>query len=998
MRFSVEHTFTSPILVERVLQMEVLLQSIETLCQGKGQIIQIVGEPGVGKTRLITELKHRLYAAPHTASCRPLLLESACFEPDQGVSYAAVTDLVRRQQRLLLEPRTRPGWHSLARLVPELVPPPASAEPAEDKHRFLDDLRSFFIDLSRSYPLLFVIEDVHWADAATLEFLSYLVRNISAQPMLLILTYRDQAVNRTLAQFLAELERSRASSEFNLPRLSKTAVGHMLRSLLRSDRLVRAELLELIYTLTDGNPLFVEEVVKTLAASDQGHTAPDLLSVASVHIPRTVQNAVQERLDQLSKAARDLAQMVAVMGRRFDFRLLQTLSGATEAALLTSIHELIAAQIVIEESADIFAFRHALTRQAIYTQLLARERRALHATIAQALENAPGMATGASDDLAYHFFEAEQWDKAATYSRQAGKKAMAVHAPHTAVLHFTRAINAELHLDQESPDLYQARGQTHEELGDFESAQADYFRALAAARAGGDALAEWHILLALGFLWTSRDFRQAGGYLEQAIALARTIGDAQTLANSLNRVGNWLANRERPREALTYHYEALSIFEKIADASGLAATYDLLAITSLMASELLNSVNFYREAVARWTALGERKGLSSSLATLSLAGASVMTDAAYCPPIPLDEALRQGAEALRIAQEIEWQPGQAGARMYFGLGLISRGEYGRALDAGQNALQIAQGLNHQLWMAGAHMLLGRLYLDLFALELADQHLSEALALARIIDTQFMINANSAFLALVRIWQGAFSAGEALLDSAWGQQQAEHGYYSTTQRLLLAARAELALARGEPSHALSHVDALIATANLTDRSHRIPRLWHLRGQILLALKREQEAEGWLRDALAAAYQQGALAQVWRILAAMAQAYLRAGNKPDAKSAIKNAQDAARSRAGTLTDGALAQAFLLHVDSVIPQLPAPTPRQAAKAAFDGLTDREREIAVLIAQGKANRQIAETLTLSKRTVDAHVGNILSKLGFTSRAQIVRWVVEKGLNLTAE
>src|SRR5579859_158066 len=98
MRFSVEHTFTSPILVERVLQIEVLLQSIETLCQGKGQIIQIVGEPGVGKTRLIAELKQRLYAAPHTASCRPLLLEGACFEPDQAVSYAAVTDLVRRQQ------------------------------------------------------------------------------------------------------------------------------------------------------------------------------------------------------------------------------------------------------------------------------------------------------------------------------------------------------------------------------------------------------------------------------------------------------------------------------------------------------------------------------------------------------------------------------------------------------------------------------------------------------------------------------------------------------------------------------------------------------------------------------------------------------------------------------------------------------------------------------------------------------------------------------------
>src|SRR5262249_17049644 len=150
------------------------------------------------------------------------------------------------------------------------------------------------------------------------------------------------------------------------------------------------------------------------------------------------------------------------MGRRFDFRLLQRLSGESEAALVSYIRELISAQIVVEESADIFIFRHALTRQAIYAKLLTRERRALHSTIAQTIETETALRAGANDDLAYHFFEAEQWVKAAVYARQAGKKSMGIYAPREAVLHFTRAITAERYLNQDSPAIHRERGQAYE--------------------------------------------------------------------------------------------------------------------------------------------------------------------------------------------------------------------------------------------------------------------------------------------------------------------------------------------------------------------------------------------------------------------------------------------------------------------------------------------------------------------------------------------------------
>src|SRR5262249_23766759 len=156
------------------------------------------------------------------------------------------------------------------------------------------------------------------------------------------------------------------------------------------------------------------------------------------------------------------------------------------------------------ESADTFAFRHALTRQAIYSQLLLRERRGLHRSIAEAIESASSHSDAAPiDDLSYHFYQAEQWEKAARYAQQAGEKALRLYAPHSAVLHYTRAIDAFRRFDAPPSALYRERGEAHEQIGDFEAAQDDYEQALAAAQQTNDAAAEWRSLLTLGFLWTS---------------------------------------------------------------------------------------------------------------------------------------------------------------------------------------------------------------------------------------------------------------------------------------------------------------------------------------------------------------------------------------------------------------------------------------------------------------------------------------------------------------
>src|SRR5581483_7321229 len=198
-------------------------------------------------------------------------------------------------------------------------------------------------------------------------------------------------------------------------------------------------------------------------------------------IPRTVQDAVQRRVEPLGAAARRLLVLAAVAGRRFDFALLQALTGQEERALLPALRELIAAQLVVEESPDRFAFRHALTRQAVYAELLGRERRALHREVGETLERLYGADLEPQlSDLAAHFAEAGDWEKAEVYGRRAGERALALFAPRAATEHFSRALEAARRRGAEpAAALYRGRGRAHDTLGDFEQARADFERALA---------------------------------------------------------------------------------------------------------------------------------------------------------------------------------------------------------------------------------------------------------------------------------------------------------------------------------------------------------------------------------------------------------------------------------------------------------------------------------------------------------------------------------------
>ncbi len=988
-----QQTVISPVLVGRAQELFTFHQLIDQAKRARGQIMLLAGEAGVGKSRLLREMKTD--AASQGFFVQPI----ACFQADRAIPNAPLFEMV---QSYLLS-NSAPVYpadltailHELSFFFPEFVSgqPEQNAvplDPEQRKHRFFVLLASFFLRLAAQQPILIMVEDVHWSDASTLEFLHYLMRRSLTQPMLLLLTYRSDEISLEFKQWLAQLDREHQVQELRLAPLSRDEVGRMLRAIFALNHSSHPAFLDAIYDLTEGNPFFIEEVLKSLMVSGAVALKDgnwELRPISAVDIPRSVEAAVQQRSEQLSEEARKVVRLAAVMGRRFDFALLRQLTQYSESQLLVLMKELVAAQLIVEESADRFGFRHALTRQALYSSLLARERRSLHLTIAQALETVDMTPLDRrAADLAYHFYEAGSWEQSLSYSMQAGEHALSLYALRPAVEHFTRALAASQHLGHPVPTaLYRSRGQTYEMLGEFKLALADLELALQQAQIDLDQPAEWQALLDLGLLWSGQDYAQAGKYYQRAFELAQAMNQPLVLANSLNRLGNWHLNVEHPLESHWYHQEALAIFRDLNDQTGIASTLDLLGMASYLSGDLVQGTQYYRQAIERFRQLDQRQGLVSSLASLTMRTPTFQIDT-LVPAASFKEGTQDGEQALALAREMGHRSGEAYALIFLGMCVGSQGDYRRAFNLLQNALTLAEEIDHRQWMTAAQVALGALYAEALAFPVSEQQLQSALTRASEIQSLHWLRHAAAFLTMTRVQQGKLAEAEALLEQYLDPEAAIR---TIGQRVLWRARVEWSLARGEGNVALDAVDRLLASAANLSTVRSIPRLFYLRGEALRLLNQDDAAEAEWRRALDVAEEQKASPLVWRIHAALARLYQARSRHDEAAREASAAQALIDPLAAELPEG-MREGFS---QQVLSYLPASSVQISTRPSRDDLTPREREIAVLIAQGKSNRQMAEQLVLSERTIETHVRNILSKLGLTSRTQVALWAVEVGL-----
>ncbi len=940
-----------PITVGRERYLDLLDGIVARVGDGAGQTVLVAGEAGVGKSRMVAEVKAR-------ATARGLLiLQGNCFETDRSLPYAPILDMLRallsrhgpQEVALYWEPFAP----ELVKLLPELqarIPgllPSASLEPEQEKRRLFDAICGFFNELSLVCRLLVVVEDLHWTDDTSLDFLLYLARRIVDKPVLFLTTYRSDEA-RPLSRFLATLDRERLAAELRLDRLPINDVDTMMRAIFELQRPMRGEFLDTIYSLTEGNAFFIEEVLKSLISSGgifYENGSWERKPMQELHIPRSVHDAVQRRTTGLGEEAGRTLALAAVVGRRFDFPLLQALTGYDELSLLAVIKELIGAQLVIEETVDRFAFRHALTRSAVYSDLLARERKALHRTIAEAIQTVYADSLDMQvADLAYHCYEAGMWAEALDYSRRAGENAQALYSPKAAIEQFTRAIEAAQKLGAPAPaSLHRARGLEYETLGDFEQARSEYETVLSLARMSGDVSEEWQALLDLGKLWAGRDYARTGGYFRQALDLARTLNNPATLAHSLNRVGNWYANIDQPYDAVPMHREALDIFDTLDDKLGTAESLDLLGMTTYLSGDLVRGADCYKRAIQLFTELNDKQGLCSSLAMLPLCSAATYhTDTLVGVPLSEIDGVVECLQALDLARDIGWKSGEAFSLWMLGFCLGMRGNYGVALGYAEAAFSCATEIEHSQWMTASGGSLGTIHTDILALGRAREILERSITLARETGSYIWIRTISGFLASCCIAQGDYDRAQEALDTAMPE-----GIPCQTfgQRRCWQARAELAIGRGEYEVALDIIDLLysnvLSVANEPNLS--IPRLGALRGEALMLLGRYVEAEQCLQDALPTAVSQLSSSLVWRIYLLLGKVYRGMSRPDESERALAQSRALVEQLAATIPDEELRTGYLQSASALFPQAIAPVQTGVTRRAAAGTWAGSRAVSL-------------------------------------------------------
>ena len=447
--------------VGRDTELAALVQALARAEAGHGQVVALVGEAGVGKSRLVYEFVH----AHHLQGWR--VLESASVSYGKATPYFPVIDLLKRYshvddsddsrttrakmtgQILTLDETLHDTLPALLALLDALPAdsPFAQLDPPQRRQRTLDALKRVLLRESQVQPLLLVCEDLHWIDSETQALLDSLVESLPTARTLLLVNYRPEYQHGWGSKTFY--------TQIRLDPLPPARADELLQALMGTDSSLAA-LTPLLIARTEGNPFFLEESVQTLVETQvlAGERGAYRLAqpLASLQMPATVLAVLAARIDRLPPEEKRLLQTAAVIGNEVPLSLLQVIAELPEESLQRDLAHLQAAEFLYETRLfpeREYTFKHALTHEVAYGSLLQERRRALHARIVTALEALTGDRVAEQvEPLAHHALRGEVWDKALAYCRQAGEKAMARSAHREAVGSFEQALSVLPHLPE----------------------------------------------------------------------------------------------------------------------------------------------------------------------------------------------------------------------------------------------------------------------------------------------------------------------------------------------------------------------------------------------------------------------------------------------------------------------------------------------------------------------------------------------------------------------
>jgi DNA-binding CsgD family transcriptional regulator len=979
--------------VGRTQELARLRELLARAATGTPLVALLGGEAGVGKTRLVEQL-----AA--TASQEGVrVLGGGCVPlGEEGLPFAPVTEALRDLPDQLdpaeLAAVAGAARADLARLLPDLPwSGTAAAGPTvadAGQGRLFELLLGVVQRLAASAPLLWVLEDLHWADRSTRDLLAYLATALRSGRVMVVLTFRSDELHRRhpLRRLLGELTRNRRVQRLELPRFSRAELAEQLAGLLGADP--PARLLDDVYARSGGNPFFAEELV---LAGDE-----------PAALPPSLQEVLLSRVDRLSHRTQQLLRVAAAAGPGATQPLLAAVTGMDEAALLDSLHEAVDQQLLLPEpGGGGYLFRHALLAEAVYGELLAGERVRLHTALAGALEagvegGSPPASRAAR--LAHHWAAANDQPRALAGSIVAAAAAEQVHAFAEAQLQLERV----LALWNQVPDAEARAGMDRVSL---------LARCAEAAYGASDlARAAELVRQAIALVDEAHQPQRAGLLQEQLARCLRWLGDPAALDAHQQAVRlvppEPSAERGRVLGSLAQHLLGLDRFAEVREvaeeAVAVAGEVGARAEEANARAVLGDALVHLGEVDAGLAELAAARRLATQTGDVVIMLRAIVNHS--------DGLLTTGRleEAATVALDGIQQARRLGlARSYGPILACNATEALVALGRWDQAEQVSrQGLETTPSDPGsAGLPLARATLELGRGDV-DRAGARLQAVRRLLtaSTPWTEHAGPLFcgLAEVALWRGDPDQAKQLVAEAIPLVQANPRYAASLYALGLrveADRAELARARhpGQPASDDATATALLerlGQAAQGPAAAGIPELaaWHATG---LAERTRQhgpaDPPAWA--AAVAAWER--LGQPYRAAYAgyrQAEALLATGDRDPAAQVLGRAAEVTGCLGARLLEGevqALARRARLDLT---PPTAAPVAGPPTPAAQLGLTPREAEVLALVAAGRSNRQIAQALFISPRTASVHVSNILAKLSVAGRVEAAAVAHRLGLD----
>jgi DNA-binding CsgD family transcriptional regulator/tetratricopeptide (TPR) repeat protein len=978
---------TSSRFIGRSRELAELEAALADASAGRPSLAFIAGESGVGKTRLLQELERGALAAEArvvSGECVSLGDDELPYAP----IVAALRSLTRDGDPVLdeLGPATRAG---LASLLPELAP--ATAPPVMDRDepaqsRVFEALLTLFDLLGRRDPVLLAIEDLHWADASTRAFLSFLARSLRSERVLLVASYRPDELHRRhpLRPLLAELERGPRARRIELAPLTRSELAEQLEDILGAapddGRVAR------MYARSEGNPLFTEEL---LAAGLDGRG----------ELPPTLRDALMVRIEALPQDAQEVLRVISA-GRSLDHALLAEASGLESGALREALREAAAGHVIAADDEGNYGFRHALLREVVHDDLLPGEHTELHLALARALEHRmreQGGSARLAAGIAHHYLSAGDQPAAFAAAVRAADKADEVHAHGEAATLYERA----LQLWSRVPDPETLAGIDHATLlcraagahHDKARAEALYEAALSEIDETAEPYRAADLLESLANVrWGLGAAERSLATLERGLALLPADDASPERALLLGLRAKFLMLRGRHRSAVEAARAALVAAEAADEPAARSRALNAMG-TSLMA-------------------LGEvDRGAGKLREALELAVANGCLPEMRAAYINLADLLHQRGrsdEGRAVAHEgAERTTGTGGYSAW-----VSTVEAEIALDTGDWAFA-------ERHLPDPGPVTGTTFVN-FALRHAE------LALGKGDSTRARALLDQVDAAAVNIdepqFLGVMGALRAELERRAGDLEAARAAIRRAlDRIETCTDDVVRLARVAAVGVVVEADAAQRACDLGDDEERRRALmeaeFHLGRTGAAAEDGGPVEEAWLLSAEAEHARANGrtdpalhetAAQAWEAVqrpypAALmrwraGEGHVAAGEREAATKALERAHEiATRLGAGWLRgeiEGLAARARLVLAGSGGAAAEPAVEAAAAQQDPFGLTPRERQVLVLVAEGRTNREIGDSLFMAEKTASVHVSRILAKLDVRSRTEAAAVAHRLGLD----